>query len=314
MKKILKPFNFIIEIIQKSLTFICSTISKGFFFYFYAISNFLSKFFRMLRRFFREKQADPHASFSLISIFIIGVFTYTYIYNANDKVLISVDINNSGPDQIITNKEATVEEQKNSIETNLFRRYGATSLENINFKELKDTNKEVIGWLIVDGTNINYPIVQTEDNDYYLKHNINQKKTTEGWPFMDYRNDKNMTDNNTILYGHNLLNKTNFGSVSNIFTKKWQTGSNHKIIYITENKKYIYEVFSIYYSEPVTDYLQTSFYDDNSYIEFLNNLKKKSKYNFKVNVTSSDKIITLSTCTDDNKGRKVVHAKLVTSE
>ena len=88
----------------------------------------------------------------------------------------------------------------------------------------------------------------------------------------------------------------------------------HKIIYITENKKYIYEVFSIYYSEPVTDYLQTSFYDDNSYTEFLNNLKKKSKYNFKVNVTSSDKIITLSTCTDDNKGRKVVHAKLVTSE
>ena len=72
-----------------------------------------------------------------------------------------------------------------------------------------------------------------------------------------------------------------------------------------------YEVFSIYYIDPEVYYLQTSFFDDNSYMEFLNTLKSRSKYNYGIQLSSNDRIITLSTCTDDNKGRKVVHARLI---
>ena len=128
---------------------------------------------------------------------------------------------------------------------------------------------------------------------------------------MDYRNNINLIDNNTIFYGHNLINKTSFGSISRVFSKKWFDSSNHNIIVVNDNGKYIYKIFSIYYSEPVTDYLQTNFYDSDEYLTFLINIKNKSKFDFAERVSSNDKIITLSTCTDDNKGRKVVHAKLI---
>mgnify|MGYP002627390419 CR=1 FL=1 len=128
---------------------------------------------------------------------------------------------------------------------------------------------------------------------------------------MDYRNDINMSDDNTIFYGHNLLNKTSFGSISNIFTKKWFNSSNHYIIVRTPTKKYVYEIFSIYYIDPEVYYLQNNFYSDSEHKAFLDKLKGRSKFKFSATVSTNDKIITLSTCTDDNKGRKVVHAKLI---
>ena len=87
----------------------------------------------------------------------------------------------------------------------------------IDFNSLLGVNDQVVGWLSVDTTNINYPIVQTKNNDYYLNHDINKSLSGSGWTFMDYRNNPDMSDDNTIFYGHNLLNKTAFGSIDNIF-------------------------------------------------------------------------------------------------
>ena len=135
--------------------------------------------------------------------------------------------------------------------------------------------------------------------------------TINGWVFMDFRNNSDLSDKNTIFYGHNLLNKTSFGSIANIFTDNWYNTSNHKIMIKNNMQINTYEVFSIYYIDPEVYYLQTSFFDDNSYMEFLNTLKSRSKYNYGIQLSSNDRIITLSTCTDDNKGRKVVHARLI---
>ena len=128
---------------------------------------------------------------------------------------------------------------------------------------------------------------------------------------MDFRNSKEMSDSNTIFYGHNLLNKTGFGSLSNVFTDKWFKSSNHRIIVVTENKRYVYEVFSCYSIEPEIYYLSNNFNNNSEYKKFLDTLVDRSNYKFNVNLDANDKIITLSTCTDDNKGRKVVHAKLI---
>ncbi len=267
---------------------------------------------------------SPFSSFIVIFIFLLGVFSYTYLYRSNDdNVKIKLkdikqdvhlnDNNNLSDDQTHEEKDPQTDNKETvlNIETNLFRIYGKTSLDNINFFELREENSDVVSWLTVDNTNINYPIVKTDNNDYYLNHNIKKSSDSNGWTFMDYRNNPNMSDDNTIFYGHNLFNKTSFGSISNLFTDKWFKKSNHSIIVTTDSGRYVYQIFSVYYSEPVVDYLQTNFLSKEHYLEFLNNLKSKSKFNFNVDLNEDDKIITLSTCTDDNTGRKVVHAKLV---
>ena len=306
-----RPIKYIFKTTGNGFYFICSTISKGFFYYFYAISSFISFISNSLKKLFKKLQTDPSASFAIIFIFILGIFTYTNVYTPNIKtVKVSVD-NNTGKSINAPKKNIEENKKNNYIETNLFRIYGNTDINSINLDNLRKTNNQIVAWLIVDGTNVNYPIVKTDNNDYYLNHNINKSKDSNGWTFMDYRNNIDLSDNNTIFYGHNLINKTSFGSLSKVFTKKWFNNSNHNIVVVNDSGRHIYSIFSVYYSEPVTDYLQTNFYDSNNYMTFLSNLKSKSKFDFNIELNSNDKIITLSTCTDDNKGRKVVHAKLI---
>ena len=97
---------------------------------------------------------------------------------------------------------------------------------------------------------------------------------------MDYRNNSDLSDFNTIFYGHNLINKTSFGSVSNMFNDKWFETSNHNIVVANKNGKYTYKMFAVYYSEPDSSYLQTNYDNKNEYLDFLNMLKEKSKFNF----------------------------------
>ena len=83
----------------------------------------------------------------------------------------------------------------------------------VNFTELLKKNPDTVGWIKVDGTKVNYPIVQAEDNDYYLSHAFNKRSNAGGWVFADYRVDFKDFGRNTIIYGHNMNNKTMFGSI-----------------------------------------------------------------------------------------------------
>ena len=311
MKKIiriiLKPF----ALIAQGFNFIMKLITSGFYFYFSCIFHLINKIFKNklfgIENFFRRRQNDPDL-FSLILIYTFSILVIIgLIYVPNQKTVTLSGTN------IYGDTSSNSVQEKNDASTskigNLYQKYGMMSLKDINFDELKATNPDVVLWIMVDGTNINYPVVQTNNNDYYLKHNILKRYSTDGWIFLDYRNNLN-NDRNTIFYGHNLLNKTAFGSISKMFGKNYYNNSNHEIYVIDENNIYVYKVFSIYYSKPITDYLQVEFYDD-EYLNFLNGLKAKSKFNFGEELNVNDKIITLSTCTDDNSGRKVVHAKQV---
>lgn len=309
----IKLFKNIYNTTSKGFYFLCSVISKGFFYYFYAICSFVEKLFNLLKSLFKRLQRDPSASFAVIFIFLVGVFFYTYIYSSSNS-FVKIKLNDITDNVINDKKSENNDDISNSgvtMETNLFRIYGKTNIDDINFTELSRVNSDVVTWLIVDSTNINYPIVKTSDNDFYLNHNFNKINDSNGWTFMDYRNSGNMDDENTIFYGHNLMNKTSFGSISSIFTDKWYKNSNHSIVVVTANGRFTYKIFSVYYSDPDSSYLQTNYNDSEQYLEFLNTLKSKSKYNFKEELNANDKIITLSTCTDDNKGRKVVHARLI---
>ena len=311
LKIIFKPFTYIIS----GFNFIMKLITSGFYFYFKLLFHFLNKIFKNklynIENYFRRRQNDPDL-FSLVLVYtfsILVIIGLLYVPNQKEVTLSGTNINASLGDS--SNRVSQDNNNTNGI-GNLYQQYGQTELKDIDFNALKQTNPDVVLWLMVGGTNINYPIVQTNNNDYYLNHNILKRKSTDGWTFLDYRNNS-VNDKNTIFYGHNLLNKTAFGSMSKMFSKNYFNKNNHNIYVIDENNVYIYEVFSVYYSEPVTDYLQIEFYDE-EYLKFLYKLKSKSMYDFGISLDVSDKILTLSTCSDDNTGRKVVHAKFISQQ
>lgn len=288
---------------------ICLIFSNGFFFYFYLLSSLLEKVIpckatESCKCFFKRRQKDPIAFLVVLFIFLVCTFSYNYFYSDNTNI---VYVNNDILETSDEIKENVVVEKSNSNndssrELNLFRKYNAVSLDEVNFNDLKNVNEDTVAWIMVDGTSINYPVVQTVDNGYYLNHNYIKALSTDGWIFMDYRNSIDIS-NNTVFYGHNLLNKTAFGSVTNIFTDDWFYNSNHYIVILTENNKYVYEIFSNYIIEPESYYL-------NNDVDY-SILKNRSLRDYNISIDNNDKIITLSTCTDDNMNRRVVHAKLI---
>lgn len=213
-------------------------------------------------------------------------------------------------------KEDTSEESNDntaSKTTELYKQYQTMSMEDINISRLKEINIDTVGWIRVDQTNINYPIVQTTDNDYYIDHNFYKKYNKNGWIFGDYRNTWDGLKKNTIIYGHHLLNKTMFGSVSNMFTEDWQKNSNHLISVKTETTTYTWAIFSVYEIPTELYYLANEFTSEDSFKNFVSTLKSRTVYDFDVNISNTANIITLSTCNDSNNGRLVVHGALISS-
>ena len=181
------------------------------------------------------------------------------------------------------------------------------------YDKLLEVNSDMVGWIIVKGTKIDYPIVRTTDNGYYLQRNFYKEKDYNGWVFMDYRNNIDVLDDNTIVYAHNRFTSgVMFGTLPNIRKSNWyKDSSNYDITFNTLYMNGTWRIFSYYGIEVTSDYLVTNFYDKNEYQNFLNMITDRSEHKFDTKVTTDDKILTLSTCLDDNK-RFVVHAVLLT--
>ncbi|MBR3152387.1 MAG: class B sortase [Clostridia bacterium] len=182
----------------------------------------------------------------------------------------------------------------------------------IDFKYLKEMNSDTVGWIKVPNTEIEYPVVQTDDNDYYLTHSFDNSYNSAGWAFVDYRNKIDGTDKNIIIYGHNRRDGSMFESLKNTINEDWYENEDNKyIIFETEGNSYKYEVFSTYRIEEEDYYLTTGFNSDNEYKKFLDILKSRSVHDYKVDVKKEDSIITLSTCDNNKNYRIVLHAKKV---
>lgn len=178
---------------------------------------------------------------------------------------------------------------------------------------LKELNDETVGWLNVPGTNIDYPVVKAKDNAYYLRHNFKKEKDYNGWVFMNYLNSAEMLDKNTIIFAHNrYYSNIMFGTLNKVGKKAWyQNIKENLITYSDINQEMKWEVFAAY-TVPVTDdYLVTNFSTDDDFHNFIQMIRGRSVINSDLEIKSTDKILTLSTCADINT-RFVVHAVLRT--
>lgn len=217
----------------------------------------------------------------------------------------------------ILEKENTEEiKQENYVPSNNDK-YSNISFMSVDFKELLEKNNETVAWIKVNNTNVNYSVVQHNDNEYYLKHDFNKRYNINGWVYGDYRDDFKYFGNNTILYAHNMTNRTMFGSLVWCLKDSWyKKEENHYIKLSTPYSNTVWKIFSIYTIVPEVYYLKTYFQSDEEHQQFLNTLKGRSIYNFNLEqeLTTDDKILTLSTCTDDGTKRIVIHAKMIKAE
>ncbi len=180
------------------------------------------------------------------------------------------------------------------------------------FSTLQEINKDTIGWLTVNNTRIDYPVVQAKDNDYYLRRDYYQNKNRHGWIFMDYRNNPDELNENTIIYGHNLANQTMFGTLRYALNSYWYKKSANQIItFNTPNENMKFQIFSIYTIPTTNDYLDITFPTTDAYQAYIDLVKGRSIYDFNIEVATDDKILTLSTCANGNDKRLVIHAKLI---
>lgn len=180
------------------------------------------------------------------------------------------------------------------------------------FSTLQEINKDTVGWLTVNNTRIDYPVVQAKDNDYYLRRDYYQNKNRHGWIFMDYRNNPDELNENTIIYGHNLANQTMFGTLRYALNSYWYKKSANQIItFNTPKENMKFQIFSIYTIPTTNDYLDITFPTTDAYQSYIDLVKGRSIYDFNIEVTTGDKILTLSTCANGNDKRLVIHAKLI---
>lgn len=181
------------------------------------------------------------------------------------------------------------------------------------FADLQSINSEIRGWISIEDTQINYPILQAENNEDYLNRNYKGDKSIAGSIFMDYRIDIGAHNLNTILYGHRMKDGSMFEELNKFLEKDFF--DNHKVVkFDTLYESYDAEIFAVYKTTTDFDYIQTNFTSDEDYGLLLDEIRENSLYHSDIKINEDDQILTLSTCDyelDPREGRLVVHAKLV---
>lgn len=169
----------------------------------------------------------------------------------------------------------------------------------VNFDELKAINPDIVGWIVVKDTSISYPIVQSSNNDYYLNHTFEKKSNYAGSIFMDYTASPDFSDLNTFIYGHNVYHGTMFAELSNYVKESFF--NKHPYVYLyTPQGNYKLRVFSAYVDDAQSDSYRMSFTSTEDYQNYLNTIISKSRYDSKVVMSASDRIVTLYTCSYEN--------------
>ncbi len=235
------------------------------------------------------------------------------------EALIEEEPEEEVPLEPIPEESYTVADDTKTPQVQKKNKYGAdywnymnTAMINVDFNKLKKTNSETVAWLYVNNTNVNYPVVQHRDNNYYLNRSFNRKSNVAGWIFGDYRSDFTNFKKNTVIYGHGRTDQVMFGSLSKVLNKEWYTNPDNYIIKLaTPTQNTLWKVFSVYVVPAEAYYLTHNFENNQAFQKWIDTMKSRSIYNFDTNASTTDKFLTLSTCKDYKGNRIVVQAKLV---
>ena len=266
----------------------------------------------------QNKRLFKKIFFAILIIIALGIVLGVLVYNS---VLVTdwvMDKKENEEEMSEINQEVLIEEIADGENVNPpadkssdYWYYIKMPLMNVDISKLQKINSDTIGFLRVEGTNINYPVVQTTNNSYYINHSFKKQSNRAGWIFMDYRNNATKLSQNTIIYGHSRLDTTMFGTLKNILKTNWLNNKNNYIVKLgTATESTMWQVFSVYTIPTENYYISTSFNNNVEYQAWLNTMISRSEYDFNTTVNIKDKVLTLSTCYGSGK-RVVMQAKLI---
>lgn len=180
--------------------------------------------------------------------------------------------------------------------------------EPVDFSALKEVNDDIVGW--IQGEGIDYPIVRTADNEFYLLHLFDGSKNKMGTIFVDYRNSADFSDKNTLVYGHNI--KGRMFSPLTKYKKQAQYDRFPEMILYTPTGNYAIALFAGVVTAKGGEFMRLAFNDDEEFFRFSEEVKEKSTFKSDVSLAAGDQIITLFTCSYEfTNARYAVFGKLI---
>jgi len=234
------------------------------------------------------KKNVKNTMYYVMMCILLGVFCFSAVQMF--KELKSYQDDQNAYDELNQFVEVPVEQENEEIPE-------TERIPQIDFESLMEINDDCIGWIYVPGTKISYPVVQTTNNDYYLKRLFNKTYGISGTVFLDARNDAEMTDRHMILYGHHMKNGTMFANAEDykdqLYADEHPTG-----MYITPEKVYDILFFAGYLTDAYNDSWTLNF-TDAEFEDWISKSKSRSHFYSDVTPEIGDQIITLSTCSYD---------------
>ena len=185
-------------------------------------------------------------------------------------------------------------------------------LKGLDWDELHATNPDIYAWIYVPGTSIDYPVLQhPSNNDYYLNHNLDGSSGFPGVIYTENYNSKDFTDPNTVVYGHNMDNTTMFSTLHNFRDPDMVSEPHYIYIYTEDGRTLVYEIYAAYIYPSIHLLLNFDVKNDYIYEQYMRNISNMdltssdlANIRHDIDVTVSDRIITLSTCTTDHDASK----------
>ncbi len=245
----------------------------------------------------------------LSSILLISMVFLIFGYSLYENYLSLTVVNN------ITDKvNEVIEKSNNNDPIDIVEGYNFANRPIVNkyIASLLQINQDVVGYIKVNNTAVDYPVVKSTDNNFYLKKNLYGEDDRNGWIYMDYRNSDKYLSDNTIIYGHNMYySGVMFGTLHKVMYYNWYSKPENQIIqFDTMYESMKWQIFSIYTISNTTDYLRVNFETDEEKQAYLDQEVKRNRVKIDTSVSVKDKILTLSTCSGDTE-RLVIHAKLI---
>ena len=165
----------------------------------------------------------------------------------------------------------------------------------LDFSRIASNFPDVVAWISLDNTAINYPVVQGDDNAFYLTHLPNGQEHKMGSIFMDYRNSPDFSDDNTLIYGHNMASGDMFAALNNYRNQAFY--EKHPTIKIkTPHNNYTLTLFAAYMIDSAVETVPINFDDSLTFRDYVAQAMYRSDFNADVNVNDGSRLVTLVTC------------------
>ena len=182
----------------------------------------------------------------------------------------------------------------------------------VDFSALSQINPEIKGWIRLDDTAIDLPIVQAADNSYYLTHRFDEKKNKLGTPFIDAGNAGDFSDRHTVIYGHAVKSGAMFGSIWEYENPNYYKRHSEMTLFLPDGTRYTLAVFSCARVEQYRSAIPISFAGENAFLAYLDDLHELSAFDSSISVGADDRIVSFCVCTPDgSEGRLLVSCKIV---